>query len=279
MLRAPMSIVWSAVILTVVTAVAITAMLLVRRRAPDGSYFADGDRAAGVFGVLATGFALLSGFVVFLAFESYDTSRSGAEAEARTVAHQFETVQFFPAATREQLAGELVCYARSVVHQEWPRMKSGTLANAPNPWGVALFRSLRATHPRSASEQAAFAKYLDERSDREDARAERTHGAEGVIPVPVWIVLFLSAGILFVFMLFFADSGEGVVVQATMMGGVAILVTSLLLLLWFLDNPYHDGVGGLRPVAMEGTLDLVKKETKVVGTIEAPCDEAGSPTR
>jgi len=88
MLRAPMSIVWSAVILTVVTAVAITAMLLVRRRAPDGSYFADGDRAAGVFGVLATGFALLSGFVVFLAFESYDTSRSGAEAEARTVAHQ-----------------------------------------------------------------------------------------------------------------------------------------------------------------------------------------------
>ncbi len=279
MLRAPMSIVWSAVILTVVTAVAITAMLLVRRRAPDGSYFADGDRAAGVFGVLATGFALLSGFVVFLAFESYDTSRSGAEAEARTVAHQFETVQFFPAATREQLAGELVCYARSVVHQEWPRMKSGTLANAPNPWGVALFRSLRATHPRSASEQAAFAKYLDERSDREDARAERTHGAEGVIPAPVWIVLFLSAGILFVFMLFFADSGEGVVVQATMMGGVAILVTSLLLLLWFLDNPYHDGVGGLRPVAMEGTLDLVKKETKVVGTIEAPCDEAGSPTR
>ena len=274
-----MSIVWSAVIVTVVTAVAITAMLLVRRRAPDGSYFADGDRAAGVFGVLATGFALLSGFVVFLAFESYDTSRSGAEAEARIVAHQFETVQFFPAATREQLAGELVCYARSVVYQEWPRMTSGTLENAPNRWGVALFRSLRLTQPRSASEQAAFSKYLDERSDREDARADRTHGAEGVIPAPVWIVLFLSAGILFVFMLFFADSGEGVVVQSTMMGGVAVLVTSLLLLLWFLDNPYHDGAGGLRPVAMQGTLDLVKKETSVVGAIEAPCDAAGSPSR
>ena len=34
-------------------------MLLVRRHAPDGSYFHDGDRAAGVFGVLATGFAVL----------------------------------------------------------------------------------------------------------------------------------------------------------------------------------------------------------------------------
>ncbi len=59
-------------------------MLLVRRRAPDGSYFNDGDRAAGVFGVLATGFAVLVGFVVFLAFSSYDASRAGAEAEAQT---------------------------------------------------------------------------------------------------------------------------------------------------------------------------------------------------
>jgi len=36
---------------------------------PRRSYFEDGDRAAGVFGVLATGFAVLLGFVVFLAFE------------------------------------------------------------------------------------------------------------------------------------------------------------------------------------------------------------------
>src|SRR6476661_8153749 len=247
-----MNLVWSVIIVIVVAGLAITAMLLVRRGAPEGSRFTDGDRASGVFGVLATGFALLAGFVVFLAFESFDTARTGAEAEARIVAHQFETVQFLPSPARERLSGELVCYARSVVHQEWPQMRSGTLGEAPNVWGKALFGTLRATEPRSASAQAAFSKYLDERSDREDARADRTHGAEGVIPAPVWIVLFLSAAILFVFMLFFADIGESAVVQATMMGGVAILVTSLLLLLWFLDNPYHDGVGGLGPVAMEG---------------------------
>jgi hypothetical protein len=32
-------------------------MLLVRRSAPEGSYFEDGDRASGIFGVLATAFA------------------------------------------------------------------------------------------------------------------------------------------------------------------------------------------------------------------------------
>ena len=97
-----------------------------------------------------------------------------------------------------------------------------------------------------------------------------------MIPTPLWIVLFVSAGILFAYLLFFADSGERTVVQATMMGGVAVVVSSLLLLLWFLDNPYHGGVGALRPVAMERTLEVLQEEASVVGGVELPCDETGS---
>src|SRR3954463_16744744 len=100
------------VIVVAATGISIVAMLLVRRTAPDGSYFNDGDRAAGVFGVLATGFAVLIGFVVFLAFTSFDAARAGAESEAAIVAQQVETAQFFPPAVREELTAGLVCYAR-----------------------------------------------------------------------------------------------------------------------------------------------------------------------
>ena len=271
-----MSIVWGSLIVVTVAAIAITAMLFVRRRAPEGSYFADGDRAAGVFGVLAGGFAILAGFMVVLAFQSFDTARSGAEAEARIVSHQFETVQILPSPARQQLSGELVCYARNVVHKEWARMQDGTLAEGPNPWGLALFASLRSAVPRSASAQAAYAKYLDERADREDARADRTHGASGIIPTPLWIVLLVSAASLLAFMLFFADPGEGPFVQATMMGGVVILVTSLLLVLWFLDNPYRGGVGALKPTAMESTLRVMAHETSISGPVKPPCDANGT---
>ena len=65
-------------------------MLLVRRRAPEGSYFTDGDRASGVFGVIAGGFAIFAGFIIFLAFTTYDQSRSGAESEALTIIQQYE---------------------------------------------------------------------------------------------------------------------------------------------------------------------------------------------
>jgi len=273
-----MSLLWAGLVVAAVTAVAITAMLLVRRRAPAGSYFEDGDRAAGVFGVLATGFAVLLGFVVFLAFESFDTSRSGAEAEAQIVREQFETAQLFPVAMRARLSGELVCYARTVIHSEWPKMEAGTLGDTVNPWTLAMFRITKSVQPRTASEQAAYGKWLDQRTDREDARSDRTHGAEGVIPLQLWIVLFVSAVAIFVFMLFFADSAERAVVQATMMGGVAIVITSTLLLLWFLDHPYHSGPGGLRPVAMERTIRILNQEAAVISEkLRVPCDERGTP--
>src|SRR3954465_3400687 len=201
-----MNLVVAALIVAGVTVVAVAGMLLVRRRAPEGSYFEDGDRAAGVFGVLATGFAVLLGFVVFLAFQSFDTSRTGAVTEAVVIAQEFETAQLMPPAVRGRFSGELVCYARAVVHQEWPRMESGTLGAGYNRWGVAMFRTLKTVQPRTATEQAAYSKWLDQRTDRENARADRTHGAEGVIPTPLWIVLFLTAVIICVFMLFFAHT-------------------------------------------------------------------------
>ena len=97
-----------------------------------------------------------------------------------------------------------------------------------------------------------------------------------MIPTPLWIVLFLTAGMIVLFMLFFADSGEPALVQATLMGGVVIVVTSLLLLLWFLDHPYAGGVGSLQPVAMRETLGVLQKEAAIVGGVPVPCDRTGA---
>src|SRR5687768_10884850 len=141
-------------------------MLAVRRRAPEGSYFSDGDRASGVFGVLATGFSVLLGFIVFLAFSSYDRSRTGAETEALVVAQQFQTAQFFEPAVGGELAGELVCYARSVVYDEWERMEAGTIGDSVNPWGVELFRTLRGVTPAGPTQESAYDKWLEQTSTR-----------------------------------------------------------------------------------------------------------------
>jgi hypothetical protein len=273
-----MNLVWSAIVIVVTVAVAVGAMLLVRRRAPEGSRFTDGDRASGVFGVLATGFSVLLGFVVFLAFESYDQSRSGAETEALVLFQQVETAQFLGAPASGELTGELLCYGRSVIHSEWPRSESGTQGDEINPWGAELFMTFKTIEPQTPSEEAAYGKWIDQTSDREAARVDRIHGAVGVIPTPLWVVLFLISVVVFVFMLFFADRGEGALTQAVLMGSVATVVASMLLLILFLNNPFHEGVGGVRPVAMERTLRMVDEALQAVDQrVTLPCDALGNP--
>ena len=121
---------------------------------------------------------------MFLAFTSYDSARSGAESEARIVAQQVETAQLLPPAVSATMTAQLICYARSVAGVQWDRMENGTLGDDVNPWATKLFQTLERTNPQTAAEQAAYSKWLDERSAREEARTDRIHGASGVIPTP-----------------------------------------------------------------------------------------------
>jgi hypothetical protein len=272
------SLLWGILVLVVANAVTIGAMLFVRRGAPEGSRYRDGDRASGVFGVLAGGFAIFAGFIIFLAFTSYDEARSGGESEALTVTQQFETALLLPPATRDRLTGEVICYGRSVVHQEWPQMEQGHGGDTINPWAVALFRTMRLTHPVSNSEQSAFDKWLDQTSDREQARSDRLHGAEGIIPGSIWLVLFLIAGVVFAFMLFFADSGEGAGAQAMLMGSATTVIVLTLLAINALDNPHREGIGQIKPVAMERSLRILDSARAVLkDTAPLPCDTRGAP--
>ncbi len=98
-----------------------------------------------------------------------------------------------------------------------------------------------------------------------------------MIPTPLWVVLFFTSGLIFVYMLFFADSGERALVQALLMGTVVSVITAMMLLLTSLNNPFHDGIGGLRPVAMERALKIIDQELVIAGNHEPPpCDARGN---
>ena len=273
-----MNVVWATLIIAGGSAVAVTAMLLVRRRAPEGGYFEDGDRAAGVFGVLATGFSVLLGFIVFLAFKSYDQSRSGAEQEALVLVQQVENAQFFPrpAARRADRGARLL---RAIGRQR--RVGSDARRHAgrrDQPVERDAVPDAANGAAADATQQSAYDKWLDQTSAREEARRDRIHGAVGVIPTTLWIVLFFIAGVIFVFMLFFADRGERAVVQGMLIGSVVSVMAALMLLLYGLDEPFHGGVGGLQPVAMERSLRMIDQALGAVGAqVQLPCDARGKP--
>jgi len=136
---------------------------------------------------------------------------------------------------------------------------------------------LKVTNPSTPREQSEFDKWLDQTSDREEGRRDRLHGAEGIIPTSIWLVLLLIAGVIFAYMLFFADSGEGRGTQAMLMGSATTVIVLTLFAINTLDNPYRDAVGRIEPVAMERSLRILGEARAVLDLKAAlPCDRRGT---
>ena len=259
-----MSLLWGILVIVVADAIAVATMLFVRRRAPEGSFFSDGDRASGVFGVLATGFAIFAGFVIFLAFTTYDQSRAGAEAEALVVSAVRDG-----AVPRSRDAGPARRGARLL---RALGRRPGVAAHGgrrprrrPQPVGGRALPDDPRQRDVGAVQETAFAKWLDQTSDREEARRDRVHGAAGITPTTIWIVLLLSAAIVFAYMLFFADPAEMKRSQAMLIGSATTIVVVTLLAIYALDNPYRPGLGSIRPVAMERTLVILDEARRRSG--------------
>jgi len=140
-------------------------------------------------------------------------------------------------------------------------------------------QSLEAPRPNIGTRQGdqAYTQWFEEARIRDEGRRERLLESQHQLPSLLWVLLILGAAVLVVYMLFFADSGERAIVQATMMGSVAVVISSTLLLLWFLDHPYSQGVGGLRPVAMQRTVEQLTHEQGIAdGRFQIPCDPQGA---
>ena len=268
----------TALIVIGATAIAVGVFLLFRRYAPEGGFFTDGDRAAGVFGVLATGFAVLLGFLVYLAFLSYDTARSGARQEATDVIQQYEIAQLLPQPAGAKLSGELVCYGRAVVGVEWPQLEAGHKPSF-NPWGIPLFETFKTVRPVTPAQQnGTYPKWLDLTSDREQARLDRVQAGSHINPTPLWVLLFVTAFLVAVFAFMLVDSGERLVSQAVIIGTVTAMLVTSLLVIRFLDHPYAKGVGGLKPTDMTRVLAQVDQASRALGIrVPIPCDGAGRP--
>jgi hypothetical protein len=256
---------------------AVFLMLFTRRRAPAGGFFTDLDRAAGVFGVLGTSFAVVLAFVIFVAFESYVSAKDKAGQEAVSVTELNETAQLLPSPAREQLAGQLICYARSVIEDEWPAMREQRLSNLVQGWVTKLDET--AVQGDLGGEKAvAFAHWLNQSAARREGRRGRVAEARPFVPAPLWFVLILGAALLIGFMGFFADRSEAFLVQAMMIGAITAMVVSGLLVIRFLDRPYENRAGSIKPVEMRQTLELIEQERKQSErNPRVPCDGYGRP--
>ena len=265
-------------VIVISAVVMIALMLLLRRHAPSGGRFADSDRASGAFGFLGAGFVILLGFVIFLSFGTYESAATRADAEAAAVTAQFRTAYDFGGDRAGEAQGQLVCYARSVISQEWQSLQDGQRSPVTEAWMVGLddvgVKEQNVTSPEAEPVKAWWAST----NERNLGRSGRVLVAEGQIPVLLWALLVVAAILVVGYVLLYADPDEGWLAQASMMGGVTVLVVSSLLAVQVLAVPFSGESGSITPASMEYALVQMDQFAKAEGTApEVYCNKVGLP--
>lgn len=259
-------------VLVLVVTTAVVVKLLARRRVPDPGWFIDSTRAAGALTVIGTMFAVLLAFTIFYALQNYQRARDGGSMEAISVTELHNVADVLEGHTGSRLHGDLICYSRAVVSQEWPAMERGESSPVVQHWVDTMVTDFAATDPSNPKQEAAYGQWFDQQAQRRDGRRARAVEAAPSVPTPLWIVLGIGASAILIYMCVQADRRESAVVQAVPIAFVSALVTSALLVVGFLDHPYDNWSGSLQPDQMRVTLSLIDDGHA------APCDARGDPT-
>jgi hypothetical protein len=258
-------------ILAAAVGLAVGLLLVARRLPPDGGFLHDAARANAIYTMVATAFAVLLAFVALVAFQSFNEGRSGAESEAEAVAELFRTAGYFPPADGRLLQAEIACYARAAV-AEWPDMEEGRRSGVVDDWVQRIQRRALALPVDSPKRQEAFASFLDDEDDRSQGRRERLGEAAPVVSTPVWLALGVGGLVVILAALLFADRRERFVVQSFLIAAITLMITSGLVLIWFLDHPYEDSAGSIKPVEMQRSIEQMQEERPGLPRV---CDSSG----
>jgi hypothetical protein len=261
-------------------AVAVSVMLVARRLAPDGGYLGmpEPNHTGSALSVLGTGFAILTAFVLLLAFQSFLNAKRNADAEARATQEQFRLADYFPAAHRERLEGELVCYARAVVLDEWPSMRHGGRSELVDRWRQAINGDIHLVPVRDQQDAIEYSEWFDQRALREQGRRERLQEAAPFIPPLLWVALVMAALILVGYVCIFANRSIRWPFQLAVVCAVTAVAAMNLCVVRFLDTPYADVAGSIKPSSMRQSLGDMERGLSPAAP-GPPCDGRGRPAR
>src|SRR4051812_12787041 len=210
-------------------------MLVVRRRVPPGGLLSGMESADGIYEATAAAVAVLIAFVIFTVFTSYQNARSSTGEEAVAAQQMYQTAGYFPDKT-DQLRGEVICYSRSVIHDEWPAMAHGGESAVTQHWADSLSSTIQQARGGGNGQGAALRHWLRLGEARREARRTRLAEAHPFVPAFVWFVILLITLAVVLFQCLLADPAATAFGQGVAMTAVASTLFAGLTLAWVLDR-------------------------------------------
>jgi uncharacterized protein DUF4239 len=233
---------------------------LIRKYVPIDFLKAHHDVAFVIF--LQTGviYGVLLAFVVSTTWAQYNAAAQHAEQEASNLLELWHLKSVFPLALQKTVTHDLIHYFHSVISQEWVLMAQAQEDNQVEKDLDDLQKTYFKFKPHTFGESDLYTESLRHLANIREYRRLRLFEARQVIPPIMWWILILM-GISVVEISYFFGM-RYIWSQTILIMGLVAMITSLLLLIRLLDNPF---AGDLRvhPVAFQKGIKQIESSSEL----------------
>ena len=227
-------------VLIVVTALAMSSPVLIRRRISLEKLRTNNEVAGFKFAVIGVLYAVLLAFVVIIAWERFANAEKALVMEAGSAATVYRLAPGLGEAPAAAVRTRLIAYLQSVLDDDWPAMATGRPSPVTTRALNSLFDAVVQFRPADLHDADVQQDLLHELDLLTQARRDRLVMAGGTVPGAIWFVLFLGAVLTISFTFFFGT--QNVITQSLMTGVLAALIFSAILVIIAIDRPFTGAV-------------------------------------
>ena len=232
------------VIMTVAVGVAvltvIVAVWLIRRIVPSTRDGFHAEISAPMLGVVAALFGLILAFVIIIAYQNFLDANSNVSQEADSLASIVRDSAAFPQPGRANVRAAVGEYARSVVNDEWPRMREGHDSELAKGSLNQIFAAFRTVRPDSAMSNGFYDDAVRQLNTALNARRDRIETATGGLPRDITILIIFSSLVIVAYAILVGSPAYWFHVLGPL--AIAVVVTISLVVLVDLTYPFSGDV-------------------------------------
>ncbi len=223
-------------------------IVLIRRYVPIDFLKLHHEVAFVIFLQIGVIYGVLLAFVVSATWDQYNAAAQRIEQEASNLLELWHLKFVFPPAAQKTIEHDLINYFNSVISREWAFMAQGREDNQAENDLEDLQETYFKFKPQTFGESDLYTESLHHLASVREYRRLRLFEARMVIPKIMWLILIVM-GISVVGISYFFGMRYKVS-QVVLITTLVAMITSLLLLIKLLDNPF---AGDLRihPVAFQ----------------------------
>lgn len=235
--------------------IACGGQIWVHRRFADQDFVQHNEVGGFIIAVVGTVYAVLLGFLTVIVWQHFADARQIVALEATAATDAWHTATGLPQSTSSRIRQDILAYANLMIQREWPELRFGKFDTNADLILMDAIGVNESFIPSNALQSNAQQLTLVQLSDLHDERQRRISSNDSGVSWFEWLVLLIGAVCVICFCWLFGVRNSRV--HLLMTSAVAILIVSMLVLIFELQYPFRADVG-ISPVAWVGVTDHIR---------------------